>query len=93
MDRVLSLFFDFDEFLVAICWVTQKIVMEFEAEMDGALNSEIIGLFDLLECRYQCFAKCELKKAGVSNGWLIECCWIDTESMHDHFQSIQLQGL
>jgi len=68
-------------------------IMEFEAKMDGALNSEIIVLLDLLECQYQSFAKCELKGVGDSNCWLIECCWLDEESMRDHFQSKHLQDL
>lgn len=31
--------------------------------------------------------------AGVTNGWLIECCWIDKKFKDDHVQLIQLQGL
>lgn len=68
-------------------------VMEFKTKMDGALNSEIIVLLDLLECQYQSFARYELKEVGGSNCWLIKCYWLDEESMRDHFQSGHLQDL
>lgn len=64
-----------------------------EAKIGDTFNYAVIGFLDLLEYHRQSSTRWELKGAGITNGWLIECFWIDKKSMDDHFQLIQLQGL
>lgn len=70
-----------------------KSIMEFEVKMDGSINSDILVKLGFLECQYHSFVRCELRKTQNPDGWLIECKWLDKESMYDHFHSSQLQSL
>ena len=70
-----------------------KNVMEFETRMDRSLKIEISVLFSLIEYQSRGCTRCELRKAGGFNGWLVECNWSDEESMHTHFQSAPSQDL
>ncbi len=68
-------------------------LMEFDTTMDPALGQAINTLLALIDEPSQHCRGCELRPSGRARGWIIECAWRDTRSMHAHFASQSLQVL
>ncbi|WP_122446609.1 hypothetical protein [Pseudomonas viridiflava] len=68
-------------------------IMEFDARMDADLNHEISAMLSAIAQQSEQCAGCELRKTRGPHGWIVECVWRDSGSMHEHFSSPQLQAL
>ncbi|KQQ54874.1 hypothetical protein ASF84_16300 [Pseudomonas sp. Leaf127] len=68
-------------------------LMEFETTMDPALGQAINSMLALIDEQSEHCKGCEMRPSGHANGWIIECSWRDTRSMHAHFASPSLQVL